>query len=206
MTSPNNFDQAYFEDGVRSKVSAYENYRWMPERSIREATSIINNIEFETSLDYGCAKGFLVHAMRLLGKHSYGVDISKYAIDNCYPAVRPYVNQINSIDDVNDEFDLIIAKDVLEHVPHKEIPRLLAGFRERCKNIFIAVPLGDGDRFRIREYEMDSTHIIRESEEWWLTTIVQAGFKIKFFDYKYHYVKDKWTETHPFGNAFIVGE
>ena len=37
------FDEKYFEDGVRHRVSAYENYRWMPERSIREASSIINN-------------------------------------------------------------------------------------------------------------------------------------------------------------------
>jgi len=49
------FDEKYFEDGVRSRVSAYENYRWMPERSIREASSIINNIPFTTVLDYGCA-------------------------------------------------------------------------------------------------------------------------------------------------------
>ena len=62
------FDEKYFEDGVRSRVSAYENYRWMPERSIREASSIINNIPFNTVLDYGCAKGFMVYALRLLGK------------------------------------------------------------------------------------------------------------------------------------------
>ena len=44
----NVFDEKYFEDGVRHRVSAYENYRWMPERTIREASSIINNIKFDT--------------------------------------------------------------------------------------------------------------------------------------------------------------
>ncbi len=74
------FDEKYFEDGVRSRVSAYENYRWMPERTIREASSIINNIQFDNVLDYGCAKGFMVYAMRLLGKEAYGVDVSEYAV------------------------------------------------------------------------------------------------------------------------------
>ena len=55
----NVFDEKYFEDGVRHRVSAYENYRWMPERTIREASSIINNIPFTTVLDFGCAKGFM---------------------------------------------------------------------------------------------------------------------------------------------------
>ena len=70
------FDEKYFEDGVRNRVSAYEQYRWMPERTIREASSIINNIEFDKVLDFGCAKGFLVYAMRLLGKDAHGVDVS----------------------------------------------------------------------------------------------------------------------------------
>jgi hypothetical protein len=53
---------------------------------------------------------------------------------------------------------------------------------------------------------MDVTHIIREPEEWWLTTIVEAGFKIKYFDYQFHHLKENWTVNHPHGNAFIVAE
>ena len=87
----NIFDEKYFEDGVRNRVSAYENYRWMPERTIREASSIINAIKFDTVLDYGCAKGFMVYAMRLLGKDAYGVDISEYAIENCHQIGRAHV-------------------------------------------------------------------------------------------------------------------
>ena len=48
------FDEKYFEDGVRSRVSAYENYRWMPERTIREASSIINAIHFNNVLGKTC--------------------------------------------------------------------------------------------------------------------------------------------------------
>ena len=200
------FDEKYFEDGVRSRVSAYENYRWMPERSIREASSIINNISFTTVLDFGCAKGFMVHALRLLGKEAHGVDVSEYAVTNCHPKVKEYLTVVDTAEDIKGGWDLIIAKDVLEHIPKEEIPSVLAALRRRCKTIFVAVPLGDGTRYRIREYEMDITHVTKEPEEWWLTTLVDAGFKIKYFDYEFGHLKENWTVPHPYGNAFIVAE
>jgi 2-polyprenyl-3-methyl-5-hydroxy-6-metoxy-1,4-benzoquinol methylase len=206
MTITNMFDEKYFEDGVRNRVSAYENYRWMPERSIREASSIINNIKFDTVLDYGCAKGFMVYALRLLGKEAYGADVSQYAVKNCHPNVKDYLQVIENTEQLTGGWDLIIAKDVLEHIPKDLIPSVLSELRRRCKTIFIAVPLGDGIRYRIREYEMDITHIVREPEEWWLKTIVDAGFKIKYFDYQFGHMKENWTVPHPFGNAFIVAE
>jgi 2-polyprenyl-3-methyl-5-hydroxy-6-metoxy-1,4-benzoquinol methylase len=202
----NVFDEKYFEDGVRSRVSAYENYRWMPERTIREASSIINNIKFDTVLDYGCAKGFMVHALRLLGKEAYGADVSEYAVENCHPKVKEYLQVIETTEQLTGGWDLIIAKDVLEHIPKDLIPSVLSELRRRCKTLFVAVPLGDGKRYRIREYEMDVTHVVREPEEWWLTTIVDAGFKIKYFDYEFGHLKENWTGNHPHGNAFIVAE
>lgn len=202
----NIFDEKYFEDGVRHRVSAYENYRWMPERTIREASSIINNIKFDTVLDYGCAKGFMVYALRLLGKEAYGADVSEYAITNCHPSVKDYLQVIENTEQLTGGWDLIIAKDVLEHIPKDVIPSVLSELRRRCKILFVAVPLGDGKRYRIREYEMDVTHIVREPEEWWLKTIVEAGFKIKYFDYEFGHMKENWTENHPHGNAFIVAE
>jgi 2-polyprenyl-3-methyl-5-hydroxy-6-metoxy-1,4-benzoquinol methylase len=202
----NVFDEKYFEDGVRHRVSAYENYRWMPERTIREASSIINNIKFDTVLDYGCAKGFMVYALRLLGKEAYGADVSQYAVEHCHPNVKDYLRVIESAEQLSGGWDLIIAKDVLEHIPKDVIPSVLSELRRRCKILFVAVPLGDGKRYRIREYEMDVTHVVREPEEWWLTTLVQAGFKIKYFDYEFGHMKENWTGNHPHGNAFIVAE
>ena len=202
----NLFDYNYFEDGVKNRVSGYENYKWMPERTIREASSITNNIAFDNVLDFGCAKGFLVYALRLLGKEAYGVDISTYAINNCHPNVSDYLSIIKSADDISTIWDLIIAKDVLEHIPKDEIPFILKKLRHKCKSILVAVPLGDGNRFRIREYEMDITHVTKESEEWWLSTIVEAGFKIHYFDYSFYHLKENWTNSHDFGNAFIYAK
>jgi Methyltransferase domain len=202
----NLFDEKYYEDGINNHISGYENYRWMPERTIREATSIIEKINFETVLDFGCAKGFMVYAMRLLGKDAYGVDISDYAVKAGMPEVKEYLSVINGVDDIKGNYDLIMAKDVLEHVPYDVLPSILKAFRIRCRNILVAVPLGDNKKFRIRQYEMDITHVIREPEEFWLKALGDAGFKIKFFDYQMGHLKGNWTKTHPFGNAFIVAE
>ena len=199
------YNKIYYEDGIKNKVSAYENYRWMPERSIREATSIIKEINFDTVLDFGCAKGFLVHALRLLGKKSFGVDISNYAINNCHPDVKDFVSnlKVKPLSEFNG-FDLIMAKDVFEHLNEDELNETLAIARQNFKQIFIAVPLGDGERYRIREYEMDVTHIIRQTEDWWISKLVDHGFKIKYFDYQFGYIKEHWYDVEKFGNCFIV--
>jgi hypothetical protein len=202
----NMFDEKYFEDGIRNHISAYENYSWMPERTIREASSITRTMDFDNVLDYGCAKGFMVYAMRLLGKEAHGVDISEYAVNNCHPEVKDYLSVINSTDQIKGGWDLIIAKDVLEHIPKEQLPDILSHFRARTKQLLVAVPLGDGRRYRIREYEMDITHVVREPEEYWLKLLADAGFKIKYFDYTLGHLKTNWTEDHPFGNAFIIGE
>jgi len=185
----NVFDEKYYEDGIANHVSGYENYRWMPERTIREATSIISNVNFETVLDFGCAKGFMVYAMSLLGKQAFGVDISQYAVNAALPQVKDRLTSIDTADDITGNYDLLIAKDVLEHVPYDILPGMLKTFRQKCKNILVAVPLGENKKFRIRQYEMDVTHIIREPEEFWLKTLGDAGFKIKYFDYQMGHLK-----------------
>jgi SAM-dependent methyltransferase len=201
----NKFDKVYFEDGVRNHISAYENYKWMPERSIQEAIAITNIIKFNTVLDYGCAKGFLVYALQLLGKKSFGVDISNYALDNCHEKVKDKLFHINNLKS-DFKYDLVISKDVLEHISYDDIDTTLQFINSISNNFLLIIPLGENGKYRIREYEMDTTHIIREPEEWWLNKLVDAGFKIKTFNYAIAGLKDHWVKVNQYGNAFIVCE
>ena len=116
----NLFDKDYYENGVEKGISGYTNYRWMPTRSIPEALEIKNSFDFKTCVDIGCAKGFLVHALRLLGCQAFGEDISEYAIENCHDKVRPFLSTTT-----DKKYDLLICKDVLEHVPQQNLPSLL---------------------------------------------------------------------------------
>ena len=195
------FTKEYYEDGVRNHISGYEDYRWMPTRSIPEALDIKNYFDFNTCVDYGCAKGFLVHALRIIGCNAFGEDISEYAVSHCHPRVKEYVSLPNE-----NKYDLLICKDVLEHVQATDIPGVLQNFKRKSSQFFFAVPLGDNDRFRIREYEVDITHVTKKDEEWWIDMFQSQGLKLIDFSYSFGSVKDKWMKVNPYGNGFFVME
>jgi len=199
------FDSNYYENGVKKGISGYENYRWMPTRSIPEAITICNKIEFESVLDFGCAKGFLVHALSLLGKKAVGVDISSYALETALPQVKDRLFLLDKpLSEMELKADLLIAKDVLEHIPEEDIDEILSEFYKVCNQALLVIPLGDNDSFRIREYEIDKTHVTKKDEEWWFNKIKKAGFSIKSFNYNFGNVKEKWIPLYKHGNGFFL--
>jgi SAM-dependent methyltransferase len=158
------YGEDYFERGVQSGVSLYQNYSWMPELTIPMAMTIVDHLSIPRGamvLDYGCAKGFLVKALRWLGRSAFGVDISEYAVKNADPEVKEFVGQEIP---GGFHFDYVIAKDVLEHMPLEDILRFLDSLD--ASNIFVVVPLGDGTRYHVPAYELDKTHIVRQPLEW----------------------------------------
>ena len=195
----NRFTKDYYEDGIRKNISGYENYKWMPTRSIPEALDIQEYFDFNTCVDYGCAKGFLVHALRIIGCDAYGEDISEYAVNNCHPEVEEYISLPNE-----KKYDLLICKDVLEHIEVKDIPGVLENFKDKSHQFFFTIPLGDKDRFRIREYEVDITHVTKKDEEWWINMFESQGFKLNKFSYQFGSIKKKWIDQYPYGNGFFV--
>lgn len=193
------FTEDYYEDGIRKHISGYENYKWMPTRSIPEALDIQNYFEFNNCVDYGCAKGFLVHALRIIGCDAYGEDISEYAVENSHPNVKPYITLPN-----DKKYDLLICKDVLEHIEVEDIPDVLDKFKSKSNQFFFTIPLGDADRFRIREYEVDITHVTKKDEEWWIDMFKLHGLKLEKFSYNFGSIKEKWVNSYPYGNGFFV--
>jgi predicted TPR repeat methyltransferase len=203
------YNKEYYEDGVRSGISGYEDYRWIPTRSIPEALEIKNNFVFKTCLDFGCAKGFLVHALRILGCDARGEDISQYAIENCVPKVKKFLNVTSSETtksgpEGSEEYDLVISKDVLEHIREEEIPEVLEYLRCKGKKFFFVIPLGDDNKFRIREYEIDITHVTKKDEEWWIEMFNKCGFELEKFSYSFGAIKEKWIKEFKFGNGFFI--
>jgi 2-polyprenyl-3-methyl-5-hydroxy-6-metoxy-1,4-benzoquinol methylase len=76
------FDKSYYESGPQSEKSLYQNFRWIPELTIPLAHHIVQSMGImhdQTVMDFGCAKGYLVNALRLLKLEAYGVDVSEYA-------------------------------------------------------------------------------------------------------------------------------
>ncbi len=204
------YDKEYFETGVQSGKSGYQNYSWMPELTIRMAHYLAKELKLDVThkiLDFGCAKGFLVKALRILDLRAYGVDVSEYAIRKSDCDVEEWLHLIKDLEDTHifDGYSHVIAKDVLEHVPEDDIQPLLAKWAKSGSRVFIAVPIAGGDdgKFVIPQYHNDVTHITIKPKVWWENVAMAAGFNIQFSNYSFPGVKENWVRNHPMGNLFL---
>lgn len=211
MPSPP-FDESYYERGIQDGISLYTNYRWIPELTIPMAHHLVRQLNIhdgQTVLDFGCAKGFTVKALRLLGLEAYGVDISDYAISQAPEDVRPWLKKIDEdspipvLKEGASLYSWIIAKDVLEHIPYDKIKPTLTKLHQACKELFVIVPLGQDGKFIIPAYELDKTHVIREGIGWWKSQLYDVGFKNVASTYRFEHVKENWSHW-PHGNGFLT--
>lgn len=173
----NQFTEEYYMRGPDTGLSNYRDYHWLPDATISMATHLRRYLDIkpgETLLDVGCARGYYVKALRLIGVEAFGYDISEWAIANCDPDVKPYVrNHFNG-----EQYDYIFSKDCFEHVPHQELEslvrRLLGSTR---KTFFAIVPLAEswGGRYVHPKEENDSTHVIRWTFTEWLEFFRRAS-------------------------------
>ncbi|NCN86428.1 class I SAM-dependent methyltransferase [archaeon] len=204
--NPEEYDEEYFERGISSGKSGYQDYHWMPERTIKFAHKIIKELnlrEGDKILDYGCAKGFVTKAFRILDIDAWGCDISKYAIDNVDKEVKEYCSLMEDGKiPYNFKFKWIVAKDVFEHLSENQLEKVLRDAKEKAENIFVVVPLGDGKKYIVPQYEDDVTHVLREPREWWENKFESENWKVDRFSYLVNGMKDNWAHYEK-GNGFF---
>lgn len=210
------YNSDYYNNGVASGLSCYENYRWIPELTYPLAFSIAEYLQLSKGtsiLDYGCAHGFIVKAFKDFGVNSFGVDLSEYAIENCPRDIEPNVCVIDGsrtlAELVNSEFsvatfDYIMAKDVFEHIQPPTLQQILVQMTDLSDKLFVVVPLGDDGVYRVSAYHNDVTHVIAESEDWWTETFNKSGWEVRDFNFKIAGMKENWTEKYPRGNGFFL--
>jgi SAM-dependent methyltransferase len=200
------FGADYYERGEETGLSCYTAYSWRPELTIPGTLSIIRHLDIKKSdiiMDFGCAKGFVVKAFRQLGYTAFGCDISDYA-RNCDGEIKDYLWASWPGALGFKTFDVIIAKDVLEHLSEKDAASALSSFAGT--KLLVIVPLGDGHRYVIPEMEKDVTHQIRQPLRWWETKIRSAGFKHVKSSHSLSGCKDNWVSRYPKGNGFFIAE
>ena len=202
------FDKDYFENGLQTGRSMYENYRWIPELTIPLAHEIIQYLGIKRNqciLDYGCAKGYLVKAFRLLHYTAHGVDISSYAIQEAPADVRKHLTRIRRDDeDVSygasvstlPDYDWIIAKDVLEHIKINNLTPLLKQLSEHTDKMFVIVPLGINGNYYAGTNNLDPSHYICEPLSWWEDLFEKHGFDILRSHNNVDYMKEAYNHIH----------
>jgi len=212
-TDPRIYDHDYFECGPVVGISGYMNYQWMPELTLRMVHHMICGLPLhrhQSVLDYGCAKGFVVKALRILDIDADGVDVSAYAIQHADSEVRDLCSLIEGCGDpacFRRDYDWMLAKDVFEHIAEPDLRVLLAKARPRVQRIFAAIPLAADDhsgRYVIAEYDRDVTHVLARTAEWWSRFFVLNGWVVESFSYTFDGCKENWTRRWPDGNGFFV--
>ena len=214
MNCADQYNEEYFNEGVQKRISLYQNYSWLPEISLALAFRIIELMKIqdtETILDHGCAHGFVVKALRLLYREAYGVDISTYAVEHAPEEVKQYIYLVQPKNHIpcytqKGYYDVLLSRDVFEHIPYEDLQIELHHIREVCKRAFVVVPLAENGRYVIPSAELDITHIIREDAFWWLQQFRQANFIVKDSSFWKYGIKTPNYEKYKTGYLFAFLE
>jgi SAM-dependent methyltransferase len=117
------FDQAYFEAQTREGLPHTREVIYP--LADRTARLLCRRFRPQRVLDLGCAKGFLVEALRARGAAAvFGIDISAYAVSAGATAIRDrlVVGDVQAGLPIRSaSCDLVTAVDVFEHLPQPEI-------------------------------------------------------------------------------------
>lgn len=199
------YDEEYYERGVESGKSLYERYRWLENLTVPMCKAIAEHCEFSTEdriLDFGCAKGFVVKALRILGyNRSFGCDISTYALQNADPDVAFLLGPPEELLAPTMQYEWIIAKDVLEHVDN--LRGTVASLMQFAKiGMFVVVPLAYGKTYAVPEYEKDVTHLHRLHLPEWAEMFMHPGWSVEA-RYRLPGVKDNYAAWER-GNGFLT--
>lgn len=208
------YDRTYFEEGVARGVSCYTNYTWLPEVSFPLAHRIIQRLNIRPGakvLDWGCAKGYLVKALRMLDVDAWGCDVSQYALDASPSDTRPFLCRVVDPEcptilpladrSLPQDFQWVIAKDTLEHMTEPQLDVFLQ--KIACyTGLYAVIPLGNGKRYNIPQYEQDVTHVLRQPLKWWLRKLGENGWHAALATNDVRGIKNSWAHYHN-GNAVI---
>lgn len=175
----------------------------MPELTVPMVCAMVSHLGItpdDSVLDFGCARGYVVKALRQEGYCAYGFDVSEWATKNAHPDISNYITRSPEVA-FRQRYDWVIVKDVLEHVDDlfKTVDTLMGVAH---KGLFAVVPLAHGDRYDVADYELDSTHIHRNPLKWWVGQFHRPGWATTG-QYRVRGVKDNYAQ-YPTGNGFIT--
>lgn len=179
------FDADYYENGIKTKKSNYKDYSWarLGGEFARTAAHIQKHFTPSSVLDVGCAKGFLVKALRDLGIEAYGVDASEYAVANAHPDIKEFITLglAEALTHGDSSFDVVTCFDTLEYLTPRDVPRAIKNLLAIAKRyVILCIPTkkAPGD--------LDASHNTIRPRQWWVERFEKYGGVVepsgKYFD------------------------
>jgi SAM-dependent methyltransferase len=122
------------------------------------ADAIVAQLAPKTVLDAGCAKGFLVAALRERGVEASGFDLSEVAIAEAPESVRDHVRVGSLTEPIDGRYDLITCIEVIEHLDPADAATAVANLAAASDRVLLSSTPGDRD---------EPTHVnIQPPERW----------------------------------------
>ncbi len=129
------------------------------------AASVLSRHRPARMLDVGCATGGLVRAFAEAGVDAHGIDFAQWAFD--HRVIDTVVHgSAFEMPFADDEFDLVISQDFMEHVDPSDLPRAVAEQRRVLApggTILHLIPFYDTDP----PVALDA-HLCQATQDWWM--------------------------------------
>jgi SAM-dependent methyltransferase len=176
-----------FFDGDRNHGYGGFNYMprfWQPViPTFKEYWNLSSN---SSLLDVGCAKGFMLHDLTELipGITVKGVDISKYAIENAMPDMKPHVEVANAtnLPFKNDSFDVVISINTIHNLEREECGKALQEIERVSRGkSFITVDAYRNEEEKDRMYAWNLTAKTIMSVDEWISFFKEVGYSGDYF-------------------------
>lgn len=176
-----------FFDGDRNHGYGGFNYMprfWQPViPTFKEYWNLSSN---SSLLDVGCAKGFMLHDLAELipGITVKGVDISKYAIENAMPDMRPHVEIANAtnLPFKDDSFDVVISINTIHNLEREDCGKALQEIERVSRGkSFITVDAYRNEEEKERMYAWNLTAKTIMSVEEWILFFKEVGYRGDYF-------------------------
>jgi SAM-dependent methyltransferase len=131
------------------------------------ADRIVAELAPKTALDAGCAKGFLVGALRERGVDAEGFDISEYAVSDVPEAARGHVRVGSLTEPIERRYDLVTCIEVIEHLDPADTAAGVAALCSASDAVLVSTTPGDRG---------EPTHVNVQPPERWSQLFALHGF------------------------------
>jgi SAM-dependent methyltransferase len=134
------------------------------------ADNMVRQLEPKRVLDAGCAKGFLVAALRERGVEAFGFDLSELAITEAPAAARPHLrvgSLTEPIEPIEGPFDLVTCIEVIEHLDPVDAPTAVANLCSASDRVLLSSTPADLH---------EATHVNVQPPERWSQLFAGHGF------------------------------
>lgn len=133
----------------------------------------------KTVLDVGCGMGLMVYYLRRLGIKAYGMEISEYAILKADPSIKRYISNssILNVPYSNDQFEVVVSVNVLEHLKTNRISQALNECNRVCSKFIVHKIYTKENKWIEAVHKEDFSQISVYTKQWWKNLFKKIGYK-----------------------------